>query len=249
VQSRDSWDRAGCAVDGHHSSSDAVPDRGGSTIPGGSHALLSSGDDFSCGRGSRRGHFTKSRDRENEEGAVFCVARQWSDHAGDRAGWIGLCARDYEHGLDAAAASFFDVSWTRHIFTHGRTSRGGVGLCDGWAGGPAAGTTDPESFQHVGDIIGLDDPYGSLISNIPGEEFKKLGYGIGDKIVVQVDKKPFTVPYAKTFMDVQVGEPLLYIDSRGRIGLALNQRNFSQVNKITPPGKIFIPRKGAAIKK
>src|SRR5262249_53515003 len=86
----------------------------------------------------------------------------------------------------------------------------------------------------AGDIIGLDDPYGSLISNIPGEEFKKLGYQLGDKIIVQLDKKPFSVPYAKTFMDVPVGEPLLYVDSRGRIGLALNQGNFSQAHKFTP---------------
>lgn len=100
-----------------------------------------------------------------------------------------------------------------------------------------------------GDIIGLDDPYGSLITDIPGDEFKKLGYAVGDKIIVQLDKKPFSVPYVKTFMDVPVGDPLLYVDSRGRMGLALNQRNFSQVNKITPPGTIFIPRKGAAIKK
>lgn len=100
-----------------------------------------------------------------------------------------------------------------------------------------------------GDIIGLDDPYGSLISDIPGEEFKKLGYVVGDKIIVQLNKKPFTAPYAKTFMDVPVGDPLLYIDSRGRVGLALNQRNFSQANKITPPGTLFIPRKGAPIKK
>jgi S-adenosylmethionine hydrolase len=100
-----------------------------------------------------------------------------------------------------------------------------------------------------GDIIGLDDPYGSLVSDIPGDEFKKLGYMLGDKIIVQLNKKPFSVPYAKTFMDVPVGDPLLYIDSRGRIGLALNQRDFSQVNKITPPGTIFIPRKGSAIKK
>jgi S-adenosylmethionine hydrolase len=57
------------------------------------------------------------------------------------------------------------------------------------------------------------------------------------------------VPYAKTFMEVPVGEPLLYVDSRGRMSLALNQKNFSQVNKITPPGTIFIPRKGTAIKK
>lgn len=100
-----------------------------------------------------------------------------------------------------------------------------------------------------GDIIGLDDPYGSLITDISGDDFKKLGYGLGDRIIVQLNKKPVTVPYAKTFMDVPVGEPLLYIDSRGRIGLALNQRNFSQVNKIAPPGTLFIPRKGAPIKK
>jgi S-adenosylmethionine hydrolase len=100
-----------------------------------------------------------------------------------------------------------------------------------------------------GDIIGLDDPYGSLITDIPGEEFKKLGYEFGDKIIVQLNKKPLTVPYVRTFMDVPVAEVLLYVDSRGRVGLALNQRNFSQVNKIAPPGTLFIPRKGAAIKK
>jgi S-adenosylmethionine hydrolase len=96
-----------------------------------------------------------------------------------------------------------------------------------------------------GDLIGLDDPYGSLISDIPGEEFLKLGYNIGDKVTVLLNKKPFTAPFEKTFMDVRVGEPLLYVDSRGRMALAVNQGNFSVVNKITPPGSIFIPKKGA----
>jgi len=99
-----------------------------------------------------------------------------------------------------------------------------------------------------GDIIGLDDPFGSLISDIPGDEFKKLGYALGDRLTLLVNKKPFTVPYTKTFMDVPVGEPLLYVDSRGRMALALNERNFSVVNKISPPGTIFIPKKGATAK-
>ncbi len=99
-----------------------------------------------------------------------------------------------------------------------------------------------------GEVIALDDPFGSLISDIPGEEFKKLGYALGDKITVQLDKKPFTLPYTKTFMDVPVGEPLLYVDSRGRVGLALNERNFSQVHKITPPVALFIPKKAAPTK-
>jgi len=99
-----------------------------------------------------------------------------------------------------------------------------------------------------GQIIGLDDPFGSLISDIPGDDFRKLGYVIGDKVTVQLDKKPFTLPYAKTFMDVPVGEPLLYQDSRGRIGLAVNQGNFSQVHKILPPVSLFIPKKGVPVK-
>ena len=100
-----------------------------------------------------------------------------------------------------------------------------------------------------GDIIALDDPFGSLITDIPGDAFKNLGYTLGEKVTVQLNKKPFTLPYTKTFMDVPVGEPLLYVDSRGRIGLALNQRSFSAVNKIVPPGSIFIPKKGAVMKK
>jgi S-adenosylmethionine hydrolase len=100
----------------------------------------------------------------------------------------------------------------------------------------------------AGDVIGLDDPFGSLITDISGQDFKKLGYAVGDKLTVQLNKKALTVPYSKTFMDVRVGENLLYIDSRGRVGIAINQGNFSQVSKISPPATIFIPAKGAAIK-
>ena len=95
-----------------------------------------------------------------------------------------------------------------------------------------------------GDVIGLDDPFGSLITNISGEDFRQLGYNPGDKVSVQINKKVVALPYAKTFMDVPVGEPLLYIDSRGRVGIAVNQGNYSRKFNIAPPEKLFIPRKG-----
>lgn len=100
----------------------------------------------------------------------------------------------------------------------------------------------------AGEIIGLDDPFGSLITDIPGEDFKNLGYAVGDRVVVEVNKKLITFPFAKTFMDVPVGDTLLYIDSRGRVGLAVNQGNYSKKFNIEPPATIFIPRKGAPIK-
>jgi S-adenosylmethionine hydrolase len=106
-------------------------------------------------------------------------------------------------------------------------------------------TTGPTGIE--GDILGLDDPFGSLITNIPGDEFKKLGYVPGDKVTVQLNKKPVTLPFGKTFMDVPVGEPLLYIDSRGRIGLAVNQGNYSKKYHFDPPGTIFVPRKRPSV--
>jgi S-adenosylmethionine hydrolase len=94
-----------------------------------------------------------------------------------------------------------------------------------------------------GDVIALDDPFGSLITDIRGDDFKTLGYDLGDKVTVKIGGKPYTMPYVKTFMDVPVGQPLLYVDSRGRIGFALNERDFSKTYNVNPPLAVIIPRK------
>ncbi len=99
----------------------------------------------------------------------------------------------------------------------------------------------------TGDLIGLDDPFGSLITNIPREDFTKLSYVVGDKVPVQLNKKSVTLPFGKTFMDVPVGEPLIYIDSRGRVGIAINQGNYSKKFNTEVPGTIFIPTKHTPI--
>ncbi len=111
---------------------------------------------------------------------------------------------------------------------------------------PRTSTTTANGI--AGDIIALDDPYGSMVTDIPADEFKKLGYNLGDKFRVELNKKPVTLPYVKTFMDVPVGDPLLYIDSRGRVAIAINQGNYSKKFSIEPPGTIFIPRKGAPLR-
>jgi len=100
----------------------------------------------------------------------------------------------------------------------------------------------------AGDIIALDDPFGSLVTDIPGDEFKTLGYHLGDKFRIEINKKAVILPYVKTFMDVPVGDVLLFIDSRDRVSIAINQGNYSKKFGVEPPGTIFIPRKGAPIK-
>jgi S-adenosylmethionine hydrolase len=106
---------------------------------------------------------------------------------------------------------------------------------------PVVATIDTKGI--TGQVIGLDDPFGSLITDIQGDDFKKLGYALGDKVPVKIDQKVYTLPYVKTFMDVPVGQSLLYVDSRGRMGIAVNQGSFSRAYKITPPVAVFIPRK------
>jgi S-adenosylmethionine hydrolase len=100
----------------------------------------------------------------------------------------------------------------------------------------------------TGEIIGLDDPFGSLISDVSKEDLQSLGYALEDKITVQINKKPVTLPYVKTFMNVPVGASLLYVDSRGRVGIAVNQGNYSKKFSIEPPATLFIAKKNAMSK-
>src|SRR6266851_3400526 len=94
-----------------------------------------------------------------------------------------------------------------------------------------------------GQVIGTDGPYGNLVLNVPAETFAQLGYGLGETVPVQVDGRRYELPFVKTFSDVAVGKPLLYIDSRGRLSVGINQRNFATTYAVQPPADVMIPRK------
>jgi S-adenosylmethionine hydrolase len=62
-------------------------------------------------------------------------------------------------------------------------------------------------------------------------------------VPLNLGSQPITVPFVKTFGDVPLRKPLLYIDSRGHVGLAVNQDSFAARYGIKPPVAISIPRK------
>lgn len=96
-----------------------------------------------------------------------------------------------------------------------------------------------------GEVIGTDGPFGNLVLNVPAETFRQLGYTLGDQVPVTLDGKQYSFPFVKTFSDVPVGSPLFYIDSRGRLSLAINQRNFAETYK-AGEGSTLLIRKRAA---
>jgi S-adenosylmethionine hydrolase len=94
-----------------------------------------------------------------------------------------------------------------------------------------------------GQVIGTDGPFGNLVLNVPAETFAQLGYKLGDPVPVTLAGKSFTFPFVKTFSDVPVGNDLFYIDSRGRLALAINQGNFAATHKIGAGAELTIPKK------
>lgn len=93
-----------------------------------------------------------------------------------------------------------------------------------------------------GEVIATDGPFGNLVTNISGDEFLKLGYTRGEKVAITIGSTKMTLPFVRTFSDVPLREPLMYIDSRGRLGLAVNQGSFAARFGIRPPLTIYIPR-------
>ncbi|HEY1423325.1 MAG TPA: SAM-dependent chlorinase/fluorinase [Candidatus Acidoferrum sp.] len=168
----------------------------------------------------------------------------------DRDGLEGAREIDNQNWMIQAAVS--STFHGRDIF-----SPAAAHLAEGWdytIAGPevpqlvrlAVKTAKVDDKGITGDVIGLDDPFGSLVTNISRDDFDLLGYALGDKITVQINKKPFVVPYEKTFMTVPVGDDLIYIDSRHRVGIAVNQGSYSKKHGIVPPATIFIPKKAGA---
>ena len=93
-------------------------------------------------------------------------------------------------------------------------------------------------------VIATDGPFGNLVTNVEGADFLKLGYQRGQEVPVKVGNQELKMKFVKTFSDVPVGDPLLYIDSRGRLALAVNQNSFAGVYAIKPPMPLVIPRSG-----
>jgi S-adenosylmethionine hydrolase len=94
------------------------------------------------------------------------------------------------------------------------------------------------------EVIATDGPFGNLVTNIDAEDFLKLGYQRGQEIPVKVGDKEMKIKFVKTFSDVAVGKPLLYIDSRGHLAMAVNQGSFAAVYGVKPPVELFVSRSG-----
>ncbi|MGV3127986.1 SAM hydrolase/SAM-dependent halogenase family protein [Staphylococcus simulans] len=89
----------------------------------------------------------------------------------------------------------------------------------------------------IGYIDVLDIRFGSLWTNIPLSYFKENDIHHGDNLIVTIYNRENKVyqnimKFVRSFADVNIGEPLVYINSLVNIGVAVNQNSFSKLYHI-----------------
>ncbi|MCI8624091.1 MAG: S-adenosyl-l-methionine hydroxide adenosyltransferase family protein [Provencibacterium sp.] len=94
-----------------------------------------------------------------------------------------------------------------------------------------------EEDRVQGTIDVLDVRFGSLWTNIPRTLFLGLGVTHGGRVEVSIfnDTRSLyknILTYAKSFADVYVGEPLVYVNSLDNIAVAINQGSFAKAYNI-----------------
>ena len=83
----------------------------------------------------------------------------------------------------------------------------------------------------------LDVRFGSLWTSITRDEFYSLEPEFGDKFEVTIFNNDMLVYqnqviYGKSFAEVRVGQPIIYVNSLYRMGIAINQGSFAKAYNI-----------------
>lgn len=103
---------------------------------------------------------------------------------------------------------------------------------------------------HVGDAIKgivpvLDVQFGNVWTNIPKPLFDELHLALGAAVRVRIYHDDRLVddeiaPYRRTFGEVPVGKPLVYVNSLLNLAVALNQGSYAAAHKIESGPDWFI---------
>jgi S-adenosylmethionine hydrolase len=84
-----------------------------------------------------------------------------------------------------------------------------------------------------GNIQTDDGNYGNIWTNVDRATFDRLGASRGEVVRIKILKDGeevlnLSVPFVATFGAVEVGKPLLYLNSLDSVSLAINQKNFAK---------------------
>ncbi|MDQ0176261.1 SAM hydrolase/SAM-dependent halogenase family protein [Bacillus chungangensis] len=91
----------------------------------------------------------------------------------------------------------------------------------------------------MGNIDILDIRFGNLWTNIDRSLFKELEVQYGDsfEVTIEDEKRQLyqnVMTFGRSFADSHVGEPLIFVNSLEKLGIAINQGSFAEMYHIEP---------------
>ncbi|WP_249870599.1 SAM hydrolase/SAM-dependent halogenase family protein [Oceanobacillus saliphilus] len=89
----------------------------------------------------------------------------------------------------------------------------------------------------TGNIDILDVRFGNLWTNIDRELFHEADFNYGDVLEVSIEnntqkKYKNSIVFGRSFADTRLGEPLLFVNSLDKLGVAINQGSFAKAYQI-----------------
>lgn len=131
-----------------------------------------------------------------------------------------------------------------YAYTGARLAAGVVSFEDVGPRLPSEVERIPHQEPEVGDstlrgnIPVLDIRFGNVWTNIPADLLSRFGDGEpGQRLQVTIhheDEVAYqgVLPFVRTFGEVPVGDPLLYVNSLGNLAVALNQASFARTHGV-----------------
>lgn len=89
----------------------------------------------------------------------------------------------------------------------------------------------------TGNVDIIDRPFGNIWTNISRVQFREIAKQYGDSFEVTITTDGRTIynnimTYGRSFADLHIGEPLVYVNSLDNIGIAINQGSFADAYRI-----------------
>jgi S-adenosyl-L-methionine hydrolase (adenosine-forming) len=84
------------------------------------------------------------------------------------------------------------------------------------------------------------DGFGNAALNLTHEQLDATFLRIGDQFTIDAGKSKLTVPFGKTFADVNAGQGVLYEDSSRSLALAVNRESAAELLGLAPDDEVML---------
>lgn len=95
----------------------------------------------------------------------------------------------------------------------------------------------------TGEVRAVEDPFGNVVTNIPGRMLAEAGLVPGTPLEVVIGERRLAVLLVRTYADVPQGESMAVVNDRGFLSFAVNRGDFAAKHEVGRRDPVAVRRK------